>query len=235
MGVSMNNVFVAELIEELGLFTKCEKKDPLDVQVALRTANGVESHFYLDIEGDKLLITPESFYRPKGKDQKGSEEVNQFYLEASGNANKPTSLRNSLAMACRDVMTNMDSHFNWPTNVSFRWRQLVIGGTPDQPLTAALALVTANGEELNRCFTVTCNNMDSPGRSTEFKAKGYLMGARELEMAYARGNTGGVKLWAVRTFKDPYTLMKGLLHDLSEIAAIPLKYPDIHTPMEGFW
>ncbi len=62
MGVSINNVTVAELKDGIDFLLKGEKLKASDVPVAVRTADGIDGHFYLDVEGGRLLITPDSFY-----------------------------------------------------------------------------------------------------------------------------------------------------------------------------
>ena len=62
MGVSINNVTVAELKDGIDLLLEGEKLNAPDVPVAVRTADGIDGHFYLDVEGGRLLITPDSFY-----------------------------------------------------------------------------------------------------------------------------------------------------------------------------
>ena len=62
MGVSINNVTVAELKDGIDFLLKAEKLNAPDVPVAVRTADGVDGHFYLDVDSGRFLITPESFY-----------------------------------------------------------------------------------------------------------------------------------------------------------------------------
>lgn len=62
MGVSINYVSVAELKDGIDLILESEKRKASSLPVAVRTAIGVDGHFYLDIEDGRLLITPESFY-----------------------------------------------------------------------------------------------------------------------------------------------------------------------------
>ena len=62
MGVSINNVTVAELKDGIDLILESEKREASDLPAAVRTANGVDHHFYLDIEDGRFLISPESFY-----------------------------------------------------------------------------------------------------------------------------------------------------------------------------
>ena len=62
MGVSINNVSVAELKDGIDLILESEKREASSLPVAVRTANGVDNHFYLDIEDGRFLISPESFY-----------------------------------------------------------------------------------------------------------------------------------------------------------------------------
>ena len=68
MGVSINNVTVAELKDGADLLLEGAKLKASDVPVAVRTADGIDSRFYLDIECGRFIITPDSFYRSgKGK------------------------------------------------------------------------------------------------------------------------------------------------------------------------
>ena len=62
MGVSINNVSVAELKDGIDLILESEKREASSLPVAVRTANGVDNHFYLDIEDGRFLISPESLY-----------------------------------------------------------------------------------------------------------------------------------------------------------------------------
>lgn len=62
MGVSINNVSVAELKDGIDFILESEKCEASSLPVAVRTANGEDSHFYLDIEDGRFLISPESFY-----------------------------------------------------------------------------------------------------------------------------------------------------------------------------
>ena len=62
MGVSINNVTVAELKDGIDFLLEGEKLNAPDVPVAVRTADGVDGHFYLDVDSGRFLITPESFY-----------------------------------------------------------------------------------------------------------------------------------------------------------------------------
>ena len=62
MGVSINNVTVAELKDGIDFLLKVEKLNAPDVPVAVRTADGIDGHFYLDVDSGRFLITPESFY-----------------------------------------------------------------------------------------------------------------------------------------------------------------------------
>ena len=62
MGVSINNVSVAELKDGIDLILEREKREAAELPVAVRTSDGVDGHFYLDIEDGRMLISPESFY-----------------------------------------------------------------------------------------------------------------------------------------------------------------------------
>lgn len=73
MGVSINNVTVEELKSGIDFLLEGEKLNASDAPVAVRTAKGIDAHFYLDIEGGRFLITPDSFYadgKAKGKAKK---------------------------------------------------------------------------------------------------------------------------------------------------------------------
>ena len=78
MGVSINNVSVAELKDGIDLILESEKREASSLPVAVRTASGTDGHFYLDIEDGRFLISPESFYasskggRKAKKDDGGS-------------------------------------------------------------------------------------------------------------------------------------------------------------------
>ena len=77
MGVSINNVSVAELKDGIDLLLESERREASGLPVAVRTDKGVEGHFYLDIEDGRFLISPESFYtnakaRRRAKNSAGS-------------------------------------------------------------------------------------------------------------------------------------------------------------------
>ena len=84
MGVSINNVSVAELKDGIDLILEREKREAAELPVAVRTSDGVDGHFYLDIEDGRMLISPESFYakakpglkaKKSGGEQTAIEEV----------------------------------------------------------------------------------------------------------------------------------------------------------------
>ena len=82
MGVSINNVTVAELKDGIDFLLKVEKLNAPDVPVAVRTADGVDGHFYLDVDSGRFLITPESFYmsgraKRKAKKDKPKESLTE--------------------------------------------------------------------------------------------------------------------------------------------------------------
>ena len=62
MGVSINNATVAELTSGIDFLLEGGKLKASDAQVAVRTADGTDGHFYLDVDSGRFLITPESFY-----------------------------------------------------------------------------------------------------------------------------------------------------------------------------
>ena len=62
MGVSINNVTVAELKDGIDYLLEVEKLNAPDVPVAVRMADGTDGHFYLDVDSGRFLITPSSFY-----------------------------------------------------------------------------------------------------------------------------------------------------------------------------
>ena len=82
MGVSINNVTVAELKDGIDFLLKVEKLNAPDVPVAVRTADGIDGHFYLDVDSGRFLITPESFYmsgkaKRKAKKDKPKESLTE--------------------------------------------------------------------------------------------------------------------------------------------------------------
>ena len=84
MGVSINNVSVAELKDSVDFLLESEKREASSLPVAVRTANGVDSHFYLDIEDGRFLITPESFYaNGKGKRKAKGDAQKSYVLSAA--------------------------------------------------------------------------------------------------------------------------------------------------------
>ena len=73
MGASINNATVAELKAGIDFMLESKKLKAVDAKVAVRTADGIDGHFYLDIECGRFVITPDSFYRngkAKGKAKK---------------------------------------------------------------------------------------------------------------------------------------------------------------------
>ena len=75
MGVSINNATVAELKDGIDHLLEVEKQNAPDVPVAVRTADGIDGHFYLDLDGGKFLVTPDSFYR-SGKGKRKAKKAN---------------------------------------------------------------------------------------------------------------------------------------------------------------
>ena len=80
MGVSINNVTVAELKDGIDFLLKVEKLNAPDVPAAVRTGDGIDGHFYLDVDSGRFLITPESFYmsgkaKRKAKKDKPKESL----------------------------------------------------------------------------------------------------------------------------------------------------------------
>lgn len=72
MGVSCKGVDIKTLkqaLDSLGYMTydreRCRNIDHLPVIV--RSRHAVDTHFYLDIEDGKVIITPNSYYKKKGK------------------------------------------------------------------------------------------------------------------------------------------------------------------------
>lgn len=80
MGVSINNTVAAALKDALGFIAETERKDLAGLDVAVRTSNGIDKRFYLDIEDGELLITPESFYK---REKKGLSDWDWTTLVAS--------------------------------------------------------------------------------------------------------------------------------------------------------
>ena len=84
MGVSINNVTVAELKDGIDFLLKVEKLNAPEVPVAVRTADGVDGHFYLDVDSGRFLITPSSFYSSgKGRRRAKKAEPKKETLTAA--------------------------------------------------------------------------------------------------------------------------------------------------------
>jgi len=75
MGVSINNVSVAELKDGIDFILESERREAADLPVAVRTADGTDGHFYLDIEDGRMLITPDSFYAKAKAGRKGNADA----------------------------------------------------------------------------------------------------------------------------------------------------------------
>ena len=84
MGVSINNVTVAELKDGIDFLLKVEKLNAPDVPAAVRTTDGTDGHFYLDVDSGRFLITPSSFYSSgKGRRKAKKAEPKKETLTAA--------------------------------------------------------------------------------------------------------------------------------------------------------
>lgn len=84
MGASINKATVAELKDGIDLLLEGEKLKASDVPVAVRTPDGIDGHFYLDVDSGRFLITPESFYSSgKGRRRAKKAEPKKETLTAA--------------------------------------------------------------------------------------------------------------------------------------------------------
>ncbi len=84
MGVSINNVTVAELKDGIDFLLASERLKAPEVPVAVRTAEGIDGHFYLDVDSGRFLITPSSFYSSgKGRRRARKAEPKKETLTAA--------------------------------------------------------------------------------------------------------------------------------------------------------
>lgn len=72
MGVSCRGVDVKTLKQALNTLCYMTGGEELHknidhLPVVVRSRHAVDTHFYLDIKNDKVIITPNSYYKKKGK------------------------------------------------------------------------------------------------------------------------------------------------------------------------
>lgn len=67
MGIKMTNSGLEELKDGLGLLVGDDRAKVDAAEIAVRTERGIDETFYVDMEGGRFLVTPESFYRRKRK------------------------------------------------------------------------------------------------------------------------------------------------------------------------
>ena len=65
MGISMNGADARCLADALKMLEVTEGKDAMRLPICVRTKDGIDERFYIDREGDRVLITPERFYTEK--------------------------------------------------------------------------------------------------------------------------------------------------------------------------
>lgn len=70
MGVSCRGVDIKTLKQALeSLCYMTDEEDPYrnidHLPVVVRSGNVIDTHFYLDIENDKVIITPNSYYKER--------------------------------------------------------------------------------------------------------------------------------------------------------------------------
>lgn len=71
MGVSCRGVDIKTLKQALNTLCYMAGGEELHknidhLPVVVRSGNVIDTHFYLDIENDKVIITPNSYYKKKG-------------------------------------------------------------------------------------------------------------------------------------------------------------------------
>ena len=71
----MRSANVRCLKDALESLAQLEGRDVGGLTVCVRTPTGIEEHFYIDCEGDRVMITPDSFYaeNKNGKTKKGGK------------------------------------------------------------------------------------------------------------------------------------------------------------------
>ena len=65
MGISMNGADARCLADALKTLEATEGKEAMRLPICVRTKDGIDERFYIDREGDRVLITPERFYTEK--------------------------------------------------------------------------------------------------------------------------------------------------------------------------
>ena len=65
MGISMNGADARCLADALKTLEAAEGKEAMLLPICVRTKDGIDERFYIDREGDRVLITPERFYTEK--------------------------------------------------------------------------------------------------------------------------------------------------------------------------
>ena len=65
MGISMNGADARCLADALKMLKVTEGEEAMRIPICVRTKDGIDERFYIDREGDRVLITPERFYTEK--------------------------------------------------------------------------------------------------------------------------------------------------------------------------
>ena len=65
MGISMNGADARCLADALKTLEATEGKEAMLLPICVRTKDGIDERFYIDREGDRVLITPERFHTEK--------------------------------------------------------------------------------------------------------------------------------------------------------------------------
>ena len=75
----MNGADARCLADALKTLEAAEGKEAMQLPICVRTKDGIDERFYIDREGDRVLITPERFYAGK----RDSGELMDFEVELS--------------------------------------------------------------------------------------------------------------------------------------------------------
>ena len=79
MGISMNGADARCLADALKTLEAAEGKEAMLLPICVRTKDGIDERFYIDREGDRVLITPERFYTEK----RDAGDLKDFEVELS--------------------------------------------------------------------------------------------------------------------------------------------------------
>ena len=79
MGISMNGADARCLADALKTLEAAEGKEAMLLPICVRTKDGIDERFYIDREGDRVLITPGRFYTEK----RDAGDLKDFEVELS--------------------------------------------------------------------------------------------------------------------------------------------------------